>query len=256
MALGMIALTAMQAAQKGLQTLRRMKSDNKQLEKETSSAGMHTDSQHMWLQPELATFSFPVLYSCTAILLSFLALPTFIVPECLSALDIQQGYEGLHFALLWKQHSSQKISNLFCLWYLQLSVVPSQRPLLAQRVVAEVAVFSLWLSSGFVQCFSHVKCICSHQNRKQTLPLLTCYYMRAPVLKTHVSLTAVEGCTWCKLQSLGEDYPRRCMLWVQSPPPGQGGEHHWTHTPSAAASCGHTMTNVRGCLRCLFLNHW
>lgn len=129
---GTIALTAMPAAQKGLQPLRRKRSDNKRLEKETSSARMRTDSQHMWLQLRTSNYflSNPLfLHSYFALLFGC---STCVRPECLSALDIQQGREELFFfALLWKQHSSQNTSDIVCLWYLQLPVISSRRPLLA-----------------------------------------------------------------------------------------------------------------------------
>lgn len=100
-----------------------------------------------------------------------------------------------------------------------------------------------------------VLCICSHQNRKQTLPLLACYYTRAPALKTNVSLDAMEGCTRYNPQSLGGDYLWKCPLWVQNPPPGWGCECHRSPTPSASTSCSWTRTNMGGYLRCPFLNH-
>lgn len=87
------------------------------------------------------------------------------------------------------------------------------------------------------------------------LPLLTCYYTRAPALKMNVSLAAMEGHTRCNSQSLGGGYLRRYLHWVQSSPPGCGFECHQTHTPSATASCGQTVTNVGGYLMYPFLNH-
>lgn len=122
MASGTIAPTATPAAQKGLQPLRRRRSDNKQLEKETSWARMHTDSQHMWLQPE-PTFSFPIPYSCTAILLFFLAVPAYVGPECLSASDIQWEHEIFIFYFCSESSTHLEIYQIlsFCGIYSFLS---------------------------------------------------------------------------------------------------------------------------------------
>lgn len=99
MSSGTIAWPAVPAVQKGLQPLRR-RSDNEQLEKETSSAQKCADSEHIWLQPEPTIFCFPIHYSWIAILLFFLAVPTCIVPECLSPSDIKWRHEELFFSFL------------------------------------------------------------------------------------------------------------------------------------------------------------